>query len=115
MKQITLAYILAGEEAWYEPITAEDPGVKGLVANAGFGVGGFNVGTGAALGLKTDADVDGVAVVGDGDYLPVEIIDESEWVTVEEPQQVQAGGLIGAQGGVELGPLAVNGGFSVGR
>merc|ERR1739840_14897 len=113
----------AGEEAWYEPITADNPGVKGFVASGGVGVGNFNFGQGLALGLKKDyvAPQSG-AVVGDGgDYYPAEIVNESEWVTVGESEAAgpqtgpQSSDLLGLQGGVEVGPLKLNGGFSAGR
>jgi len=117
----------AGEEAWYEPITADNPGVKGFVASGGVGVGNFNFGQGLALGLKKDyvAPQSG-AVLGDGgEHYPAEIVNESEWVTVgesevagqqSEPQAApQSSDLLGLQGGVAVGPLKLNAGFSAGR
>merc|ERR1712223_1282623 len=113
----------AGEEAWYEPITADNPGVKGFVASGGVGVGNLNIGQGLALGLKKDyvAPQSGAVLVDGGEYYPAEIVDESEWVTVgesevEEPQEgAQSSDLLGVQGGVAVGPLKLNAGFSAGR
>ena len=126
LSQITVCYFLAGDEAWYEPITADNPGVKGLVASGGVGVGNFNFGQGIALGLKKDyvgqqSNVNAGAVVDGGEYYPAEIVNESEWVTVGEseianPQsEPQSNDLLGAQGGVAIGPLKLNAGFSAGR
>ena len=66
------------------------------------------------------------AVLGDGgEYYPAEIVNESEWVTVgesevagqqSEPQAApQSSDLLGLQGGVAVGPLKLNAGFSAGR
>merc|ERR1712223_414863 len=95
----------------------------GKVGSGGVGVGNLNIGQGLALGLKKDyvAPQSG-AVLGDGgEYYPAEIVDETEWVTVDEsevagPQEgAQSSDLLGLQGGVAVGPLKLNAGFSAGR
>ena len=100
--------------------------MKGLVASGGVGVGNFNFGQGIALGLKKDyvgqqSNVNAGAVVDGGEYYPAEIVNESEWVTVGESEVAnpqsgpQSNDLLGAQGGVAIGPLKLNAGFSAGR